>query len=88
MQIQYQSKNTYNILVAFIVLFLTNKLVKNIVYKGNPNINIRQNNISLILLVLFILWNQLLKKLYMYNANLSFFLGFVLANLEKIFKTV
>ena len=50
-----------------------NENAKNTVLGGHPKIDARQNDVGIILLALFILWNLLPGRFQMYNAILSTF---------------
>lgn len=65
-----------NTLVAFIRLLFINKSAKNVIRRRHPKTNTRQNDVALILLALFVLWNQLSEKFYSYGTILKTYLDY------------
>lgn len=57
LHIQRPFKETCNILVALIDLFSINESAENVVRGEHPDIDARQNNVGMILLVLFVSWD-------------------------------
>lgn len=58
----------YNKLMALIKLLFINKNVKNAIKEAHLETDVDCNDIALISLALFILWNQLVGKFYLYQA--------------------
>ncbi len=54
----------------------TNERAKDAIRGGHPEIDTRRNDVALILLVLFVLWNQLPEKFHSYGALLGTYMDY------------
>lgn len=66
----------YKILIVFVEPLSTNKNAEDVIKSCYSKTNARQNNNALILLALFISWNQLADKFYLYEALLEMYLDY------------
>ena len=73
LHVQRPSKETCNILVALMGPLSTNESSEDVVRRGHPDTDARQNDVGMILLALFVPWDQLPYKFHAYQANLSSF---------------
>ena len=71
--VQRLSKKTCNILVALIGPLSTNESAEDVVCGDHTDTDARQNDVGMILLALFVPWDQLADKFHGYQANLSLF---------------
>ncbi len=60
-----------DMLVGLVVLLSTNERVEDAIRGGHPKTDTRRNDVALILLALFVPWNQLPKKFFFYGALLG-----------------
>lgn len=51
-------------------LLSQNEATEDAIWGGHPDIDVKQNDIAIILIIPFVLWNQLLEKFQIYYATL------------------